>query len=52
MEQKLIEEDLKSNRLSGNTDKKPGDGKDLMDKFSNKFKQSISEFKGKFSMED
>jgi len=48
----LIEEDLKSNRLSEGTSSKTTEGKDLMNKFSNKFKQSISDFKGKFALED
>lgn len=54
MEQRLIEEDLKANRLSGaNSTKEPktAEGKDLLEKFQNKFKQSIQEFKDKFGHE-
>ena len=56
MEQKLLEEDLKSNRLGVSAIKKPAnqqaEGKDLLDKFSQKFKKSFTEFKDKFTNDD
>jgi hypothetical protein len=52
MEQRLLEEDLKMNRQNSSQDGKKGDGEDLLDRFSRKFKKGLSEFKGMFNDED
>lgn len=54
MEQRLLEEDLKANRLQSSETKdgkQTSEGQDLLNKFQNKFKQSMQEFKEKFGHE-
>lgn len=50
-EQHLLEEDLKLNRQAS-SEPKTTEGRDLLNKFSSKFKQGLSEFQGIFGPDD